>query len=193
MGVSSTASFLALRLLLGVGESGFTPTCFYYMSLFYPKFSLGFRMGLFSGMYSVAGAFAGLLAYGLLNLESSVLKGWQTVFLFEGTLTVFVAILALLVLPTNPATAWFLTPEERKHAALRMQRDATHEMDGTEETDDHKISWTDIKDVLKDWKKLCIVVCNIMSVLVSLLSVSSDNPSNGFPPSPSLHSPLSCH
>ncbi|KAL5362006.1 major facilitator superfamily domain-containing protein [Aspergillus floccosus] len=165
IGVNSSATFLALRLLLGMGESGFTPICFYYMSLFYPKFSLGFRMGLFSGMYSVAGAFAGLLAYGLLHLESSVLKGWQTVFLFEGGLTVLLALVALWVLPTSPATAWFLNPQEREHAHRRMQRDAATGNDGAIDDDDQTISWTDIKDVLKDWKKLCIVMCNILSVL----------------------------
>ncbi|CEL10640.1 hypothetical protein ASPCAL13756 [Aspergillus calidoustus] len=161
--VNSTPTFLALRLLLGVGESGFTPICFYYMSLFYPKFSLGFRMGLFSGMYSVAGAFAGLLAYGLLHLESSILKGWQTVFLFEGALTVFVAALGLLVLPTSPGTAWFLTAEERAHATKRMALDDAHA--GEEAEDDSKITLRDVKDVLKDWKKLLIIVFNILSVL----------------------------
>ncbi|KAI9370217.1 major facilitator superfamily domain-containing protein [Aspergillus egyptiacus] len=161
--VNSSPSFLALRLLLGVGESGFTPTAFYYLSLFYPKFSLGFRMGLFSGMYSVAGAFAGLLAYGLLHLESSVLRGWQTVFLFEGGLTVFLAAIGLLVLPTTPRKAWFLTAEERAHAVKRMELDDIHAGNGNE--DESKITIRDVKDVLKDWKKLFIVICNILSVL----------------------------
>ncbi|KAL3436069.1 major facilitator superfamily domain-containing protein [Aspergillus tetrazonus] len=144
VGVNSTPTFLALRLLLGVGESGFTPTAYYYMSLFYPKFSLGFRMGLFSGMYSVAGAFAGLLAYGLLHLESSVLHGWQTVFLFEGALTVF----------------------ERAHAMKRMERDDAQAGEAAE--GESKITVRDVLDVLKDWKKLLIVVFNILSVLVRM-------------------------
>ncbi|KAL4982740.1 major facilitator superfamily domain-containing protein [Aspergillus falconensis] len=167
VGVRSTPTFLALRLLLGVGESGFTPTAYYYMSLFYPKFSLGFRMGLFSGMYSVAGAFAGLLAYGLLHLESSVLHGWQTVFLFEGALTVFIAILGLIVLPVSPGRAWFLTPEERAHATKRMERDDAYAGEAAEEAaeDETKITTRDVLDVLKDWRKLLIVVFNIFSVL----------------------------
>lgn len=163
IGVSSTPTFLAVRLLLGVGEAGFTPTAYYYMSLFYPKFSLGFRMGLFSGMYSVAGAFAGLLAYGLLHLDSEILHGWQTVFLFEGALTVFVAIIGLLVLPTSPGTAWFLTAEERAHAAKRMADDDAHAGETSE--NETSITLRDVKDVLKDWKKLLIVVFNILSVL----------------------------
>ncbi|KAL4966461.1 major facilitator superfamily domain-containing protein [Aspergillus stella-maris] len=163
VGINSTGTFLALRLLLGMGESGFTPTAYYYMSLFYPKFSLGFRMGLFSGMYSVAGAFAGLLAYGLLHLESSVLHGWQTVFLFEGALTVFIALLGLAVLPTSPETAWFLTAEERAHALKRMEADDAHA--GELNESESKISKQDVLDVLTDWKKLLIVVFNILSVL----------------------------
>ena len=163
IGVNSTGTFLALRLLLGVGESGFTPTAYYYMSLFYPKFSLGFRMGLFSGMYSVAGAFAGVLAYGLLHLESSVLHGWQTVFLFEGALTVFIALLGLAVLPTSPGTAWFLSVEERAHARKRMEADDVHAGELTES--ESKITKRDVLDVVKDWKKLLIVVFNILSVL----------------------------
>ncbi|KAL4941789.1 hypothetical protein BDV06DRAFT_235820 [Aspergillus oleicola] len=163
IGVNSTGTLLALRLLLGVGEAGFTPTAYYYMSLFYPKFSLGFRMGLFSGMYSFAGAFAGVLAYGLLHLESSVLHGWKTVFLFEGALTVFIALLGLAVLPTSPGTAWFLTAEERVHARKRMEADDAHA--GKISESESKITTRDVFDVLKDWKKLLIVVFNILSVL----------------------------
>ncbi|KAL4801819.1 major facilitator superfamily domain-containing protein [Aspergillus unguis] len=163
IGVRSSGTFLAVRLLLGVGEAGFTPICYYYMSLFYPKFSLGFRMGLFSGMYSVAGAFAGVLAYGLLHLESSVLRGWQTVFLFEGTLTVFLAIVGLFVLPISPGTAWFFTAEEKAHARKRMEVDDIHAGDASES--DSRITLRDVTTVLKDWKKLLIIVFNILSVL----------------------------
>ena len=74
-GVQSSSTLVALRLLLGAAESGFTQTAMYYMSTMYPKYTLGSRLGLFSGMYSVAGAFTGLIAYGLLSIESTSLKG----------------------------------------------------------------------------------------------------------------------
>lgn len=73
--IRSSAALIALRLLLGAAESGFTQTAFYYMSLLWPRYSLGLRMGLFTGMYSVAGAFAGLLAYGLLHVDGPRLHG----------------------------------------------------------------------------------------------------------------------
>lgn len=61
-GVKGRGTLIALRLLLGAAEAGFVPTTFYFLSTIYPKYFLGFRLGLFSGMYSIAGAFAGLIA-----------------------------------------------------------------------------------------------------------------------------------
>jgi MFS family permease len=148
------------------------------MSTFYPKFSLGFRMGMFSGMYAVAGAFAGLLAYGLLHLETSSLRGWQMLFLVEGVITVGVAFIAAAIMPTEISKAWFLTEVERAHALRRMERDSQTTSDsgigeGVDSDgnlysakDDQKITMRDIKDVVMDWKKLLIILFNILSVLV---------------------------
>ncbi|CEO58390.1 hypothetical protein PMG11_03119 [Penicillium brasilianum] len=175
--VRSSSTFYALRLLLGVAEAGFTPTAFYYMSTFYPKFSLGFRMGMFSGMYSVAGAFAGLLAYGLLHSETSTLRGWQMLFLVEGVMTVAVALIALAILPKDISKAWFLTEMEKGHALRRMERDLQMGFDSAigdcidsdgdlyAAKDDQTITVRDIKDVFMDWKKLLVISFNILSVL----------------------------
>jgi MFS family permease len=173
--IHNTETLIALRLLIGAAESGFTQTALYFMSTLYPKFSLGLRMGLFSGMYSVAGAFAGLIAYGLLNVQSSALHGWQIVFLVEGGVTVLVAVVALAALPTDISTAWFLSKTEKAHAIRRMERDLADAQEVAEYDTEgnpvvglkqNKISVRDIVDVLKDWKKMLIIVCNIMSVLV---------------------------
>jgi hypothetical protein len=34
---------------------------------------------------------------------------------------------------------------------------------------DNRVAWRDIVDVLKDWKKMLIIVFNVTSVLVSVL------------------------
>jgi MFS family permease len=180
--IKGRGTLIALRLLLGVTESGFTQLAFYYMSLMYPKFSLGLRMGLFSGMYSVAGAFAGLIAYGLLHLDSKHLHGWQTVFLFEGALTVLVALIAWALLPSDVGSAWFLNSTERAHAVRRMERDLAdaQEVGGYDEEgnpvtgpDHNKVVTRDILDVVTDWKKMLTIVCNILAVLVSNCPESS--------------------
>jgi len=172
-GIGSSGTLIALRLLLGAAESGFTQTAFYYLSTMYPKFSLGFRMGMFSGMYSIAGAFAGLIAYGLLQVKSPILKGWQVVFLVEGGFTVFMAIVGWFVFPGDISTAWFLSAREREHAVMRMARDLA----GGRQEDENEAGKSrmaelkkDVVDVLKDWKKLLTIVCNITAVVVSCLS-----------------------
>lgn len=71
------------------------------MTTLYPKYAVGFRVGMFTGMYSVAGAFAGLLAYGLLKINTPSIHGWQVVFLFEGGVTVLLGIISFFVLPRN--------------------------------------------------------------------------------------------
>jgi len=168
-GIKNSGTLIALRLLLGAAESGFTQTAFYYMSTMYPKFSLGFRMGMFSGMYSIAGAFAGLIAYGLLRVETKSLRGWQVVFLVEGGLTVFMAVVGWCVFPEHLGSAWFLSESERAHAVNRMGRDLA---DGQEEESRESSRMAELKkdvvDVLKDWKKLLIIVCNITAVVVSV-------------------------
>jgi MFS family permease len=162
--IRSSGTLIALRLLIGAAEAGFTQIGTYYMSTLYPKYAVGFRVGLFTGMYSVAGAFAGLLAYGLLKIDTPQIRGWQVVFLFEGGVTVLLGTISFFVLPRSLATAWFLTPEERAHAVHRMEIDLA----GTQEEADvtsTAVTKRDVIDVAKDWKKLLTVVCNITTVL----------------------------
>jgi hypothetical protein len=112
----------------------------------------------------VAGAFAGVLAYGLLKINSTNLHGWQIVFIFEGGFTVLLGLLTFFVLPKNLSGAWFLSDEERAHAIRRMEIDVA----GTREEGDisnTSVVKRDFIDVVKDWKKLLIVICNITTVL----------------------------
>ncbi|KAL0930162.1 allantoate transport protein [Colletotrichum truncatum] len=162
--IRGRGTLIALRLLIGAAEAGFTQIGMYYMSTLYPKYDVGFRVGMFTGMYSVAGAFAGILAYGLLKVNSPSIHGWQVVFLLEGGITVLLGFLTLFVLPKSISSAWFLTPEEKAHAIRRMEIDLA----GTQE--EGEINSTavvkrDFIDVAKDWKKLMVIVCNITTVL----------------------------
>jgi hypothetical protein len=163
-GIRKTSTLIALRLLLGAAEAGFTQNGLYFMSTIYPKYSVGRRMGLFSGMYSIAGAFAGLIAYGFLEIKSHRLHGWQALFLFEGGLTILLSLVTFCCLPTSLKNAWFLTPAERLHAVRRMELDLA----GTQEMADingGSISKRDVIDAFKDWKKLLIVACNVLAIL----------------------------
>lgn len=77
-GIMNSATSIALCLLLGAAEAGFIQNGLYFMPTVYPKYEVG-------RMYSVAGAFAGLIAYGFLHIESNSMYGRQALFSFEGT------------------------------------------------------------------------------------------------------------
>jgi MFS family permease len=162
--IRGSGTLIALRVLIGAAEAGFTQIGMFYMSTLYPKYDVGIRVGMFTGMYSVAGAFAGVLAYGLLRIKSDNLHGWQILFLVEGGITVFLGIISFFLLPKSLSKAWFLTPEERRHAIRRMELDlAGAQEEG--DIDSTALVKRDFIDVAKDWKKLMIVLCNITTVL----------------------------
>jgi sugar phosphate permease len=160
--INSTKVFFALRMLLGVAESGFTQTSFYYLSSLYPKEYLGFRIGFFAGMYAMANAFAGLIATGVLSINSAGLKNWQILYLLEGGLTILLAFLTYFILPASPSNAWMLSASERLHAVERMNIDIganPNHVDGTD------LKKRDILDAIRDWRKLVIIVANIVLTL----------------------------
>lgn len=76
------------------------------MSTLYPKYSLGLRMGLFAGTFSIAGAFAALIAYGIFQIKHSTLHNWQWLFIIEGALSLVFAALTVALLPARLETAW---------------------------------------------------------------------------------------
>jgi MFS family permease len=160
--INSTTSFYALRILLGVAESGFTQTSFYYLSSLYPKEYLGLRMGFFAGMYAMANAFAGLIATGVLSIKSGRLHNWQILYLLEGGLTISLGFLTYYILPASPAKAWMLSESERFHAVDRMNIDVGADLGHTEGTD---LTKRDVVDGLRDWRKLVIIISNIVLTL----------------------------
>lgn len=98
------------------------------------------------GTYAIAGAFSGVLAYGLLSIRGA-LHPWQYLFLVEGAITIGLAIVAAIYLPWHLSTAWFLSKEEREWADIRMIRDS-----GGQDNASRGITRSDVIEGLKDWK-----------------------------------------
>ncbi|THG98143.1 hypothetical protein EW026_g4006 [Hermanssonia centrifuga] len=88
--------------------------------MWYPRHMLQFRLGLFWGGATAAGAFSGLLAFGISFMSGTAgMLGWSWIFILEGLATVLAGILAVFVLVDFPDTAKFLTPDERAYVILR--------------------------------------------------------------------------
>ncbi|GKT67599.1 major facilitator superfamily transporter [Colletotrichum tofieldiae] len=157
-------SLIATRLLIGAFEAGFYPTAVAYLSFFYCRYDLAVRVGLFYGQYAVAGAFSGAISYGVFHLNNGPLRNWQYLFIIEGALTVFFGLLAWILLPAGPGSAWFLTAEERRFAADRMKADNalfvehSYDSDGVEED---RLTKRDFVETAKDWKFWYVLAFNI--------------------------------
>ncbi|KAI9310437.1 major facilitator superfamily domain-containing protein [Dichotomocladium elegans] len=148
--VKSYAQLLALRFFLGVFESGFFPGVIFFLTLFYKKNEMATRIALFWGSTVAAHAYAGVLAYGILQLRGqSGMTGWQWLFLIEGIPTVIVAIFAWFYLPASPDTWSVLTPEEKALAVTRLAtQDGKHATLGDLDSSNRQQA---IK-ALTDWK-----------------------------------------
>lgn len=74
-----------VRLVLGVFEAAMMPANILYLSRFYTRAELVWRICFFILSASLAGAFGGLLASGILILDSFAgVTRWRMIFLIEG-------------------------------------------------------------------------------------------------------------
>jgi MFS family permease len=140
--VTSFSELLVCRFLLGVFEGGLFPGAAYYMSCFYRRHELLFRVGIFIQGATLAGAFGGLLAAGLSpihkwGVHSRPIYSWRNIFFFEGLFTLIVSGLAVFILPSAPDKCKFLTPRDRYIALERINQE--HKEDSTERTRPHHV------------------------------------------------------
>jgi MFS family permease len=70
--VNDWESLAALRVVLGILEAGFFPSCVYLLSTWYTRFDVGKRYSVFYILGSLASACAGILAYGVRSLHPPV-------------------------------------------------------------------------------------------------------------------------
>jgi len=126
--VKDWESLAALRIVLGILEAGFFPSCVYLMSTWYTRYDIGKRYSVFYILGSLASACAGILAYGLMQLGGREgLSGWRWIFIIEGALTCFLGIAAYWLLVDFPDKAHksykFLTEREAKYIIDRVDKD----------------------------------------------------------------------
>ncbi|KAJ4387465.1 hypothetical protein N0V93_008057 [Gnomoniopsis smithogilvyi] len=141
--VTSYPGLLVARAILGGFEGGAMPGMAFYLSTFYKRKELLFRIGIYVSAASMAGAFGGLLATGLSRIPewgtaAMPINTWRNIFFFEGLITMIVGLLAPFWLPGSPATCKFLTEREQMIAAERLLRE--HRAQPEE-----RVTWQDVK------------------------------------------------
>ncbi|KAF8555229.1 MFS general substrate transporter [Imleria badia] len=145
--VTNQAGLFGIRFLLGMTEAGLFPGVIYLFSVYYlrqGRRERSWRVAVFFGGAALAGAFGGIFAYaiGLMNGVGGR-KGWQWIFILEGTLTVVVSLVAYFVVPTWSHKAKFLTEEERHRLIEKLQADSDA---GTEQS----FQWSSVRSAFED-------------------------------------------
>jgi MFS family permease len=108
-------------------------------------------MAVFYVGASLAGAFSGLLAYGIQQLDGrSGLAGWQWIFIIEGLIPVALALVIWIILPDSPETAKFLTQPERDLLVNRLSNDSGSGQGRATNSD--KIGKAQVLAGLSDWR-----------------------------------------
>lgn len=120
----SFAGLVVCRVIIGALEAGFLPGCLYLLSMYYRRHELQWRFNVFFSASVIAGAFSGLLAYAIAHMDGVAgYAGWRWIFILEGIATVFIAVVALWIVPDWPATAKFLKTDERDLLLRRLAMD----------------------------------------------------------------------
>ncbi|TMA57229.1 MAG: MFS transporter, partial [Deltaproteobacteria bacterium] len=119
--VRGAASFYLLRFLLGVAEAGFFPGMILYLTYWFPAAERAHAVARFMTATAIAGVVGGPISGALLAMDGlGGLRGWQWLFLAEGLPAVVLGLSVLAYLPDGPATASWLTADERRSLAARL-------------------------------------------------------------------------
>lgn len=145
--VNSFGSLIACRLILGALEAGLFPGLNVYLTFFYTKSELALRVGYLFVSAAIAGSVGGLLAFGIGHMQGiQGLNGWRWIMIIEGLPTLVLGVATFFLLPNEPASAYFLTDNEKKLMVARFRRN----YGDTESA--QKFSKKDMMKAFKDWK-----------------------------------------
>ncbi|WVQ73705.1 hypothetical protein IAR50_003285 [Cryptococcus sp. DSM 104548] len=168
--VKNYHQLLAARLLLGLFEASISPCISLYLTMTYKRDEYVRRQTAINCCSAISGAFGGLLAYALTNIQTESMKGWQFMYLVEGLLSACIIPLAWFLIPNRPSELRFLTPAESE-ALLKRQIMNRKYFDDRE-----TFSWSEIRRAFQDWR-LYVHAINHFGIDCTLYSLTTFMPS----------------
>lgn len=122
--VRTAHQLYAVRFLLGLAEAGYFPGIVLYLTYWFRQRQLAQTVALFMTANPVAniiGApFSGMI---LDNVHWLGLSSWRWLLILEGVPAIVGGALTYFLLPSRPAEAKFLTPEERDWITTELSRE----------------------------------------------------------------------
>lgn len=176
--VNNYSQLMATRALLGIFESALFPGISYILSTYYMKTELLVRQAVFFSAGSVAGAFSGLLAAAITQMDGvGGYQGWRWIFILEGLLTVCFGALSFWWFPKYPNDASFLSKREKEYvlwSVHNLTNQTTVHPDapqGEDTSSDRRYLWAVFKDI-NCWFRLF----SHMGILLPLYGISLFTP-----------------
>ncbi|KAK4631520.1 hypothetical protein CLAFUW4_03435 [Fulvia fulva] len=155
------AGFAAVRCLLGLTEGAVSPAFITITSIWYQKEEHPLRVGMWVTCNSIAQIAGSLMMYGIgENLSHLSIQPWRLMFLLAGAVTIFAGILFFFAMPAGPASACFLTAEERHIAARRL----ASQHDGGDKI---SFSWPQFKEACFDLKTFHVFMFGLLVTMCS--------------------------
>ncbi|UPK89996.1 hypothetical protein LCI18_000931 [Fusarium solani-melongenae] len=109
--VKTVPQMMGVRFLLGIFEAGMLPGIAYYLSRWYRRSELTFRLGLYLVAGPLAGAFGALLASAILRLDHfGSVKSWLGI-----------GLIGFVTMTDRPDTARWLTEAEKQLSEDRVR------------------------------------------------------------------------
>jgi len=146
---------------------GLFPGITLLLSIFYKRHAMQLRFAMMFSVTSLAGAFSGLLAFGIRNLNGQHgIAGWRWIFILvrrlhrsflvspdhvtqEGAFTVAFGLATFCFVPASPKTIKFLTEKERETYCRDLAYDWSGDAD-TLGTYHEVFSWSEVASVFTD-------------------------------------------
>lgn len=117
------AGFIATRTILGILESAVTPAFILLTAQWYKREEQLLRTAIWSASSGLGAILGALIAYGLAirDPDSLPMVSWRLLYVILGVITIGLGFVFLLHVPDTPASAWFLTEEEKLLTVERIR------------------------------------------------------------------------
>ncbi|MBW0514979.1 hypothetical protein O181_054694 [Austropuccinia psidii MF-1] len=116
---------LVCRFILGACEGCSAAAFMIVISMFYQRNEQGLRVGFWFLMSGVSLIITSLLGYWISKSKADLIAPWKLFLLVTSLLTFLVSMAVFVLFPDSPASARFLTREERVKAVVRIKSNQT--------------------------------------------------------------------
>ncbi|MBI1981860.1 MAG: MFS transporter [Methylocystis sp.] len=156
----SEASFVVVRLLLGVMEAGFAPGVILYLTYWIPAAQRARVLAGFLIAVPVSSAVGSPISGLILASMDGVggISGWRWLFLVEALPSIILGIVCFFCLPDGPQSAKWLTSGEKSSLRVALENDAGR---------DHGDHWRALAD-----KRVLVLGIAYFGIVIALYGLS---------------------